>query len=465
MFATPGIAAGIALLLLSPGFATAAWAAGTDTGGYGDSYVFYNGWDVDIAFEVDAGNKPDKAYSGDWDHTGVDSLATRNGIEMALYGDKAGNPAVSNFRYWWPQDEVFSGDWDGDGVTTFGVRRAGTSDVEDGQPQDTFYLRNSFGDGEPDYKFDFGTARDLILVGDFTGTGKDGIALRNGNHFAIMDDVSQQVAREVTFGPDSAVNVVAVGDWDGDGTDTPLVRSGNTYYAYNSWNYSDGPAEEVTIGGEKNAVLVGDWDGDGRDTLALRNFNFKLSSSGQTTKSQTTALVDNPKFRLRADAAASLERVEELWGQALTVNDGWRPFETQRSIFLSRYTPGRKGGGDFCDVRNWNGTRYIRTSELGPAAVPGTSNHGSGTAVDIGGFESFGDPVRLRFLALARDFGWSDAEGCQVGERWHLTYNPANDKGNTSWSPTDPIDKSASHCPDKVIGPSTYVPPSKCRFN
>ena len=432
-----------------------AFAAGPDAGGYGDSYVFYNDWSGDIANEVTAGSKISKAFSGDWDGNGADQLSTRVGMQTSLYKDDSGDPPYNTFRYWTPNDEIISGDWNGDGITTFGVRR-----------DSTFYLQNSFGDGQPDYRFDFGDPKALVLVGDFDGDGRDGIALRDGNQFTILDDVTSNVARNVTFGKDSAVDVVAVGDWTGNGIDTPLVRDGNTYYAYNSWDYDTAPIYEVTIGGSHNAVLVGDWDGDGRDTLALRNFTFKPTTKGQTTQTQTSALVDTPEFRLRADAAASWERVTEIWGKALQVNSGWRPFETQRSIFLSRYTPRAKGqgGGEFCDVRTWDGTQYVRTSPLGAAAVPGTSNHGSGLAIDVGGFDGFGDPMRLKFLDLARDFGWNDAEGCSVGENWHLVYNPAADKGSTNWSPDDPIDKSASHCPDKTTGAGTVVPPSACKW-
>jgi len=172
------------------------------------------------------------------------------------------------------------------------------------------------------------------------------------------------------------------------------------------------------------------------------------------------------QWQLRGDAASSLENIAQLWGSPIQLNSAYRSYETQRDIFLERYIPRKsgQGGGEFCDVKTWNGIQYVRISPEGSAAVPGTSNHGSGLAIDIGGFDGFGDQTRLRFLALARDFGWNDAEGCSVGEWWHLVYNPAKDKGKTNWTPTSPIDKSASNCPNQGGGGNAPSTPPVCKW-
>jgi hypothetical protein len=52
------------------------------------------------------------------------------------------------------------------------------------------------------------------------------------------------------------------------------------------------------------------------------------------------------------------------------------------------------------------------------AAVPGTSNHGWGRAIDITGYES-SDAVWAWLLAHASEFGYSWATGQASGERWH----------------------------------------------
>jgi len=434
-------------------------AQGEDAGGYGTTIEFYNDWTDTVAETATIDKNTEKIFSGDWNANDIDSLAVKDST-LKLYNDYE-DGLMSSFKYWNANDFIFSGDWNGDGLDTFGAR-----------VKNNFYIRDEFGDGSPDYSFTFGDVDDagafqeFVLVGDFHGTGHDGLALRSGNTFKLLNGLNDASAETVIFGDNSDVSVVDVGDWDGNGTDTPLVRIGNIYRAYNSWNYADGYAYQTEIGSRRDAVLVGDWDGDGKDTLALRKYDYKFNGNKKSvTTADTAAINTNPDIRLRADAATSLERVQEIWGKPLQLNDGFRPFETQKEIFLSRYTPQKTGGGEFCDVRTFDGTRYVRTSELGPAAVPGTSNHGWGNAADIGGFESFGDEERLKFLALAKDYGWSDAEGCAVNERWHMTYDPTADKGMSDWSPDDPVNKSVSHCPDKVITPSTTVEAKDCKYD
>lgn len=57
------------------------------------------------------------------------------------------------------------------------------------------------------------------------------------------------------------------------------------------------------------------------------------------------------------------------------------------------------------------------------AAVPGTSNHGWGRAVDITGYEVH-DDVWAWLLAHAAEYGYSHATGALSGERWHWeSYN------------------------------------------
>lgn len=65
------------------------------------------------------------------------------------------------------------------------------------------------------------------------------------------------------------------------------------------------------------------------------------------------------------------------------------------------------------------------------AAVPGTSNHGWGRAVDITGYES-NDAVWNWLLAHAGDYGYSWATGQASGERWH--WESLNTPGTTTAS-------------------------------
>jgi len=143
-------------------------------------------------------------------------------------------------------------------------------------------------------------------------------------------------------------------------------------------------------------------------------------------------------------------RVENAFGKRVLVSDSWREPNCgdgsnrycQTCIFIARYVLGNHAGkaGFTTDVRTWNGKPWTRKAGTAAAAVPGTSNHGGGVAIDAKTarsagdsrsdvvFTSFSDPDRLRWLAVAKDHGWADDEGKRVDEHWHMTYYPERDK-------------------------------------
>ncbi|QUC01241.1 M15 family metallopeptidase [Cellulosimicrobium cellulans] len=148
-------------------------------------------------------------------------------------------------------------------------------------------------------------------------------------------------------------------------------------------------------------------------------------SNGQIPDSALAAL--SIGGRLRPDAAAALERLRPAFeagtGVRLAATDTYRPYEIQRQLFLSRYQPQASGNGPFGDVRVWNGVRYVRVQ--GPAAaVPGTSNHGWGLAVDFaaGINSSFTSATYLWMKANAGAYGWSNATGRVIDEPWHWEF-------------------------------------------
>jgi hypothetical protein len=108
--------------------------------------------------------------------------------------------------------------------------------------------------------------------------------------------------------------------------------------------------------------------------------------------------------QLRCDAAASLEDLNKAFraafGRNLALTDGYRSYAEQLSVAAS------KGG---------------------LAAVPGTSNHGLGQAVDLsGGIESFGTAEHAWMVANAGKYGWKLPGWAQAGgskpEAWHWEY-------------------------------------------
>lgn len=159
----------------------------------------------------------------------------------------------------------------------------------------------------------------------------------------------------------------------------------------------------------------------------------------QISLSDCRGLETAPGFSLRPDAAIAWDRAVRKYGKTVLLSGAWRSYEVQERIFLERYKPGVFS--PFNDYRTWKGITYGRVTGAA-AAVPGTSNHGGGLAVDVKTSRSSGDPAypqavvftaftdsdRLAFLNTAKEFGWDDDEGRSVGELWHLTYYPDRDQ-------------------------------------
>lgn len=145
-------------------------------------------------------------------------------------------------------------------------------------------------------------------------------------------------------------------------------------------------------------------------------------------------LDDQPYAQLRADAADAWNRARRAVIREadvmLTVR-GWnRTLAEQEKFFLERYRLQASGDGPYDDVRWWNGRRYVRYGTAA-AAIPGTSNHGWGLAVDVvdyGNVGQFDYPRRVRTFPILARHGWTDTEGRgTIQEPWHLVYDPTRD--------------------------------------
>ena len=115
-------------------------------------------------------------------------------------------------------------------------------------------------------------------------------------------------------------------------------------------------------------------------------------------------LAGAPGHALRADAAAAFDRLAAAAlaerGAPLCVNDSYRSYSQQVSVFA-------------------------RMPHL--AAVPGTSRHGLGVALDLGcGVERFGSEAHRWMKANGPRFGWVHPEWAGVDgslpEPWHWEY-------------------------------------------
>lgn len=153
----------------------------------------------------------------------------------------------------------------------------------------------------------------------------------------------------------------------------------------------------------------------------------------------TTNLVRVDGWPCAPSTAAAFYRLKEAFdacqfkdntGALVTLHvfSGYRSYDEQRAIFLARYEPQAYGTGPYNDVRWWNGVRYVRTSGEGTVAVPGTSNHGDGKALDI--YDSGADAGVTRYgnarSAWVRDncsrFGFYADGYHNFKEPWHIKY-------------------------------------------
>lgn len=107
---------------------------------------------------------------------------------------------------------------------------------------------------------------------------------------------------------------------------------------------------------------------------------------------------------LRCDAAESFGAMDQAFaaasGRRICVTDSYRTFDAQ--------------------VRLYGGKPAL-------AAIPGTSNHGWGLAVDLcGGAQTFGSPEYAWLAANAPVFGWSNPSWARPGggreEPWHWEF-------------------------------------------
>lgn len=107
-------------------------------------------------------------------------------------------------------------------------------------------------------------------------------------------------------------------------------------------------------------------------------------------------------------AAAQADGVRVAMGA-----DAYRPYETQERIFRTRY---RQVNAWRPGARRWQGAWWVKLPGVAAAAIPGTSNHGWGLAVDVDDATSEALPA-VRWLKLyAALYGWS-AE--IQSEAWH----------------------------------------------
>lgn len=152
-----------------------------------------------------------------------------------------------------------------------------------------------------------------------------------------------------------------------------------------------------------------------------------------------------------ADAFEGLRSAGSRAGVNVTITstaDAYRLYAIQERIFTERYqTTYIEYAKGRVDKRSWQGRDWFRRPGTAAAAVPGTSNHGWGLAVDIANVGGFNSTFYRWLIETGPRFGFTNDEGHSVGEAWHWVYSPtvhASNGGNTTapgtTTPTTPTE-------------------------
>src|SRR5690606_6330796 len=127
-------------------------------------------------------------------------------------------------------------------------------------------------------------------------------------------------------------------------------------------------------------------------------------ANGQVPASALCGVSFDPRAQLRCDAAEALEALNAAYtarfGRSLEVSDSYRSYNAQVAC--------RANKGSLC-------------------AAPGTSNHGMGVAVDLGGgIQTFGTAQHRWMRENAGTWSWTLPEWARAGgskpEPWHWEY-------------------------------------------
>jgi len=242
--------------------------------------------------------------TGDFNGDGIDEYGVFYQGEWLL--DLNGNHAWDRLDVWAKLgthgDVPVTGDWDGDGKDDIGVYGSSwTGDRhalagEPGLPDIDNRVRGRFKNMPPrrteasighrllklteqgrtradliDHVFQFGSATDLPVTGDWNGDGICTIGIfRDGRWQLDIDGDGKITARDdvAKFGRRNDVPIV--GDFDGDGSDDiGVYREGTWILDANGNRKHDSHDEVYRLGGPGESPVVGDWDGDGVDDIGV----------------------------------------------------------------------------------------------------------------------------------------------------------------------------------------------------
>ncbi len=312
------------------------------------------------------------------------------------------------------------------------------------------------------------TSGSIPVVGDWDGDGVDDVGvvdvsapglasfglLVEGLLQSIVVEVPQSALGEVAVG-ESMADEWVVGDWNGDGKDTPgLIHATGgevVLFQFDGFGRSFGRQVRTSISAEQK-LLIGDWDGDGVDTVgvladggltALDRLGDVIEGRSVSAYGETATLVVGtaPRVIGSRPAALSLNADAAYFGPVIA-DDGtelqlWRVRgilveETIADSLLALLFDAEQDG---IDLSGWGWRSHeaqIRLREANcadvwtaaasscspPTAIPGTSRHEYGVAVDFtsnGSILTWGSEEFEWLVENADNYGFKNLPS----EAWH----------------------------------------------
>lgn len=133
-----------------------------------------------------------------------------------------------------------------------------------------------------------------------------------------------------------------------------------------------------------------------------------------------------PNGHLRIDAAAGYGSMnaafKKRFGYELGITEAYRSYGTQVKIWNARYVAHSK------KVKNsieYKGKYWTKKKNVSVAAVPGTSIHGWGLAVDLNSHVNESGSIQKRWAdKYGPSYGWYPV-GNSFGEAWHFEFTPS----------------------------------------
>lgn len=146
-----------------------------------------------------------------------------------------------------------------------------------------------------------------------------------------------------------------------------------------------------------------------------------MGTNGRLARSELAPLTRYPAILLIPGAARAFDALElavyRECGVWIGAAEGYRTLETQESYFFGRYKRVTYRTGLWYDGSYW----VKQAPNISAAAIPTTSKHGDGRAVDCRVY-SFDSTVYKVLARLAPLYGFSMSQGLWDREPWHIVY-------------------------------------------